>query len=232
MGSLSEMIPMRPHVTAKPILGRAILALASMAMLVGPERASADRGAFTVEGGPTGRLGSMPPSVGAGDSVTGTTGGGTLGVRFALTHRLEVHARGFYDAPGTFVHYPVLLSTGSGEQTGALTQELSRWGAAAGIRLIVAGLVWRIPVGVELGWAHTRLTDRAFVNLGDGTPIGPRLGNQSRDQLLVAPFLGLEWEATDHLSFSVLPRLEFVTGTPSTVGVVVPVMVGWSWYGL
>jgi hypothetical protein len=209
-----------------------LAALAGVALLAGPERAPADRGAFTVEGGPAGRLGSMPPSAGTGDAVTGTTGGGTLGVRFALTHRLELHARGFYDAPATFVHFPVVVSTGSGEQTGALTQDVSRWGVAAGARFIVTGLVWRVPVGVELGWAHTRITDRAFVNPADGTPLGEPLGTQSREQLLIAPFLGLEWEATDHLSFSVLPRLEFVTGTPSTVGVVVPVMVGWSWYGL
>ena len=216
----------------RPSFGRILVALASVAMLAGPDPASADRGAFTVEGGPVGRLGSMPPSAGTGDSVIGTTGGGTLGVRFALTNRLELHARGFYDAPGTFVHFPVLVSTGSGEQSGALTQALSRWGAAAGVRYIVAGLVWRIPVGLEFGWMHTRLTGREFVNPADGTPIGVQLGDQSHDQLLVAPFLGLEWQATDHLSFALLPRLEIVTGTPSTVGVVAPLLIGWSWYGL
>ncbi len=213
--------------TARPF-GRVLVTLVGVAMLAGPDHASADRGAFTLEGGPSGRFGSMPPSTGTGNSVTGTAGGGTLGVRFALANRVELHARGFYDAPATLVPQPVTLRN----DHGALAQDVSRWGAAAGVRYIMSGLVWRIPVGVELGWAHMRMTNRFLANATDGTRLGPDLGDASRDQLLVAPFLGLEWQATDHLSFSVLPRLEFLAGKQSTVGVVIPLMVGWSWYGL
>ena len=46
----------------------------------------------------------------------------------------------------------------------------------------------------------------------------------------VAPFAGVEWQATDHLSFSVLARLEVpVTAVSSTV-LVIPLTVGWSWF--
>jgi hypothetical protein len=59
---------------------------------------------------------------------------------------------------------------------------------------------------------------------------GLTLGNGSTDQLLVAPLLGIEWLATDHLRFSIMPRLEVLLGGKSTFGVVVPITVGWSWY--
>jgi hypothetical protein len=98
----------------------------------------------------------------------------------------------------------------------------------------VAGLVWRIPVGFELGWAHTRATNRDLLDTSD--PRAPvsrlSLADGGSDELLLAPFAGLEWLATDHLRFSIVPRLELLVGATSgsTLGVVVPLTVGWSWY--
>jgi hypothetical protein len=203
-------------------------------MALGPARAFAERGAFTLEGGGAVRLGSVRPSVGAGDAVTGTIGGAVLGVRYGFTNRLELQGGGFWYAPATFAQPRVTVSTPSGDVSGALTQDVSRWGAAVGVRYAVAGLVWRIPVGFELGWAHTRATNRDLLDTSD--PRAPvsrlSLADGSSDALLLAPFAGLEWLATDHLRFSIVPRLEMLVGAASgsTLGVVVPFTVGWSLY--
>jgi hypothetical protein len=205
-----------------------IMALMVM-MALGPARALADRGAITLEGGGALRLQSEAPSVGAGSAVAGTTGGARVTLRYGLTNRLEVQASGFWDAHATFVQEPVAV----GSVSGALTQDVGRWGAAAGVRYVVAGLVWRVPVGLELGWAHTSVTNRDLVDTSDprgASSLGLRLGESSTDQPLLAPFVGLEWLATDHLRFSVVPRLEVLLGRPSTLGVVVPFTAGWSWY--
>ncbi len=215
-------------------LGGAQTLLFGLAMLLAPARALAERGSFTLEGGGAVRLGSVGPSVGAGDAVMGTLGGAELTVRYGFTNRLEMQASGFWDAPAAFAQPRVTVSTPSGDVAGALTQDVSRWGAAVGVRYAVAGLVWRIPVGFELGWAHTRAANRDLLDTSD--PRAPvsrlTLADGSSDALLLAPFAGLEWLATDHLRFSIVPRLEVLVGAASgsTVGVIVPFTVGWSWY--
>ena len=204
----------------------ALHALALTLVLAHPGRARADRGAFTLEGGGALRLGAMRPSIGTGDQVVGTLGGAWLGVRYGFTNRIDVQLRGFWDAPATFVQRPVTVNGTSG----ALTQEVSRWGAAAGVRYVVAGIVWRMPVGFEVGWAHTSVSSRDLVDPATGASLGLVSSEGGRDQLLLAPFAGLEWAATDHLTFSIIPRLELLVGSQSTVGVVVPLAVGWSWF--
>lgn len=198
-----------------------------------PVAAFADRGALTLEGGGAVRFGAVSPSVGAGDSVMGTLGGAWLDLGYGLTNRLELQASGFWNAGATFVHQRVAVGSANGSMSGALTQDVSRWGAAAGVRYAVAGFVWRVPIGFELGWAHTSSTNRDLLDTSDprgASSLGLTLGNGSTDQLLVAPFLGIEWLATDHLRFSIMPRLEVLLGGKSTFGVVVPITVGWSWY--
>jgi hypothetical protein len=198
-----------------------------------PSPAAADRGAVTVEVGGSMRLGAVSPSIGAGDSVTGTLAGPCLAVRYALTDRLELGVSAFWDTRAPFVHEPVAVTTASGTSSGALTQDIARWGAALGLRYALVGLVWRIPLGLDVGWAHLSATKRDLLDVSDPrapTSLGLTLGDGTADHVLLAPSLGLEWLATDHLSFSIMPRLELLLGTGSTVGVVVPLTVGWSWY--
>ena len=201
----------------------AVVALA--AALVAPAAVRGDVGALTVEAGGAVSLGQVAPSVGQGDAVTGTLGGVWTTLRYAVRHRAELQLSGFWYAPATFTQLPVTISGNSG----ALAASVTRWGAAAGLRVIAAGLVWRVPVGLDVGWAHTRSSDRDLLAASGGS-LGMKLGNASADQLLVAPFVGLEWQATDRLTFAVVPRLEILAGGASTLGVVVPLTVGWSWY--
>ncbi len=191
-----------------------------------------DRGALTLEGGPSVRVGPVPPSMGSGEAVGGADVGMRLAVRDGLTDRLELHAQGFWSYPGTLVHRPTTISTPSGSASGALTEQVSRWGAGLGARYTAVGLVWRVPVGIEIGWAHASATNRDLLSLSAAAPtsLGLRLGDGSSNALSLAPFAGLEWLATDRLSFAILPRLELLLGSSATVGVVFPFTVGWSWY--
>ena len=211
---------------------RLICALA-LAMAGSPWSARAEQGALTVELGGALRLGAVSPSVGVGPNVIGTLGGPWLGVRYAFTHRLEVEASAFWEARATYVHESIAVATGSGTISGALTQDVSRWGGAAGLRYALLGMVWRVPIGFDVGWAHVSTTRRDLVDVSNPrapTSFGLHLGDGSSDHLLLAPFVGLEWLASDHLSLSVVPRLELLVGTGSTLGVVVPLTIGWSWY--
>jgi hypothetical protein len=204
-----------------------------LAVAVGPADARADRAALTAELGGALRLGAVSPSIGNGENVTGTLGGPRLGLRYALTNRLEVGISAFWYPQATFVHQAVTLPAASGSTSGALTQDVSRWGAAAGVRYILAGSVWRIPAGLDLGWVHTSATNRDLLDTSDprgASSFGLALGDGRSDQALVAPLVGVEWLATDHLSFSLVPRFEFLVGAHSTFGVVVPLTIGWSWY--
>jgi hypothetical protein len=215
--------------TKKTRVGFVILA----ALAFSPEEARADRAALTLEFGGSLRLGSVSPSIGNGENVTGTLAGPWLGLRYALTNRLELGLSGFWDPSATFVNQAVTLPAGSGSASGALAQDVSRWGAAAGVRYVLAGSVWRIPAGLEVGWVHTSTTNRDLLNTSDprgATSFGLTLGDGRSDQLLLAPLVGVEWLVTDHLSFSLVPRFEFLAGAHSTFGVVVPLTIGWSWY--
>jgi len=211
----------------------AALLLLSLEGLGAPALASADLGAITVEAGGVWRYGEVQPSTGQGDSVSGSLVGAWGTVRYGLTNNFEFEGLGFWEAPATFVHGQVTVPSAAGNVTGALTQDVSRWGGAVGARYIVAGLVWRLPVGLDLGLMHTTATNRDLLNTSNpagATSFGLTLGDGASNQLLVAPFAGIEWLASDHFRISVMPHLEFLVGGGSTVGLVVPLTLGWSWY--
>jgi hypothetical protein len=208
-----------------------LVAIAGIVGALVPHVATADRGALTVEAGGTVALTRLEPSVGTGESVGGTLGGAMLGMRYALGSRVEVHASGFWTAPARFVSRPVALTTAAGAFDGDLRREVSRVGAGVGARYVLAGLVWRVPVGAEIGWVRTSARNQDLVPRPGGesfVPLG--FANESSHRLFIAPFTGVEWQVADHFSVSLLPRLEVPLGGGTTVAVVAPLLVGWSWF--
>ena len=51
------------------------------------------------------------------------------------------------------------------------------------------------------------------------------------DGIVVAPMAGIEWAVTDHLSFAITPRIEFLLGEPKMTAFTVPLTASYSWYG-
>jgi hypothetical protein len=162
--------------------------------------------------------------------VDGTLGGAMLGIRYALRSRFEVHANAFWIAPARFVSRPVVVNTAAGTFDGDLRREVSRLGAGVGARYVLAGLVWRVPVGAEIGWVQTTTRKQDLVPRPGGESFVPlEFANQRADRLFIAPFAGVEWQVADHVSLSLLPRLEVPVGGGSPA-VVAPLLIGWSWF--
>ncbi|HEY3411763.1 MAG TPA: hypothetical protein VGM51_01770 [Armatimonadota bacterium] len=141
-------------------------------------------------------------------------------------------ATGFYEAPATYYHSPVRITTEAGSFEGSLRQTTSRWGALAGGRW-VHGLVWRVHVGAEVGWSHQAFSNLDLVNVADKSnphSFGLGLKDTSRDSLVVAPLVGLEWQAGDHWSVAVTPRAEMLMGADRQVVFIVPVSLGYEWF--
>lgn len=210
---------------------RLLVAISWLVAAFVPRGASADRGALTVEAGGTIAMTRLEPSVGTGESVAGTVGGAMIAARYALGSRLEVHASGFWSAPARFVSRPVAVSSAAGAFDGDLRREVSRIGVGAGARYVLAGLVWRVPVGAEVGWVRTSIRNQDLLPRPGGESFVPvRFPNESSHRLFIAPFTGVEWQVADHLSVSLLPRVEVPLGGAASVAFVAPLLVGWSWF--
>jgi hypothetical protein len=198
--------------------------------LLAPAVAGADRGALTVEAGGAAVLTRLDPSIGSGARVDGTLGSAVLGVRYALQSRLELHATAFWSAPARFVNRPVVVTTAAGRFDGDLRREVSRLGVGVGARYVLTGLVWRFPVGFEVGWVQTATRNQDLVPRPGGDSFVPlQFAGDRADRPYVAPFAGVEWQVSDHVSLSLLPRLEVPVGG-GTAAVVTPLLLGWSWF--
>jgi len=95
--------------------------------------------------------------------------------------------------------------------------------------------VWRWFVGGELGWAQQSFTRLDLVNVSD--PSNPQsyglgLADRSRGAFVLSPLAGVEWQFADHWSVAIAPRVQVMLGGVGQVAVVLPVSVGYSWYGL
>jgi hypothetical protein len=208
-----------------------IAGLAVSTVAVAPARA--DESALTLELGGTVVATRLEPSLGNGDAVTGSLGGAEITVRYALTNRLEVQATGFWNASATFVNTGVHASAGGGSVVGYLRRDVSRIGAAVGARFVAGGSVWRIPLGGAVGVLRTSYDRQDLLDVSDPqNPVsyGLRLDPVQVNRIFVAPFAGIEWVATDHLSVSLVPRLELPLGSSSAPALVLPFTIGWSWY--
>ncbi len=202
-------------------------------VLVGPpSRAAADRGALTLEIGPSVSLLEAPPSQGVGSATLARGGGGTLGLRYALSNALEVGGSGFWEAPAEYFHSGVEFGTGAGQLRGTLAERAQRYGALAGVHF-VRGYVWRVHLGAEIGWSIETFTRRDLLDVSDPGNVhsfGLGLQDQTAQSFVLAPVAGLEWQFADHWSVSLMPRVQFFWGGSSRIGLLVPVTAGFSWY--
>jgi opacity protein-like surface antigen len=214
---------------------RLLLAAMLLASVVLPAPASADRGALTLEAGPALTWWpSMPPAVGSGAGINGSAAGGVVGVRYGLRNNLELTASGFYEAHARYTHPGVTVETDAGAFTGTLSSETSRWGLLAGARY-VTGLALRFYVGAEVGWSQQSYTKLDLINVSDPSnphSFGLGLTDRTRGALVVAPLAGVEWQVTDRWSVSCTPKVQVMLGDVGRVAVVLPLTVGYSWYGL
>ena len=209
-----------------------LLAVAAVAALVLPWPVHADRGAVTLDAGGFVAVNSVPPAVGLGSAVAGSSGGGVLGVRYGLANEVEVSAGGFYEAPATYFHPGTTIVNGDGTFAGTLQSRTSSWGATVGARW-VKGTVWRYFVGGELGFSRRVITRLDLIDVSDATnphSFGLALADVSTTALLVAPLAGVEWAVSDHVSLGIAPRLQLYVGSQSGLRFLVPVMFSYSWY--
>jgi hypothetical protein len=209
-------------------------ALVLVGVLAAPLFARADRGAFSVEGGALLSAARVPPGIGTGDSVFGTLGGGILGVRYAPRNNLEVVASGLWFNEAPFHNDDTTYITANSVYSGQLQSRVSRIGATVGAHY-VTGLVWRLRAGIEAGWSRLAFTSLKLVDFSDPQNpriSGPPLRDRTVDGILIAPVVGLEWMATDRLSFAIMPRIDVLLGEPQMTALSIPITVSWSWYGL
>jgi hypothetical protein len=210
-----------------------LLVLLGLVVAVAPRVAFADRGALTLDAGGFGSFSSLPPGVGGGTKVTGTSLGGLLGLRYAPTQWLELSVGGFYQAPATYFHADTTISNDNGSFTGTLQSRVSSWGMTVGARY-VRGLVWRYFVGLEAGFSRRAASQLDLIDVSD--PAAPRgfglaLADVTTTGLLVAPVAGLEWALSDHITLGVSPRVQVLIADRS-IEFLVPVTVSYGWYRL
>jgi hypothetical protein len=211
---------------------RALASIVVVALAAAPGAVAADRGALTVELGPTLTVLGASPSQGSGSTTLATAGGGALGVRFALSNELELAATGLWEAPADYVHSDVDVGTATGTVRGTFSERVQRYGLLAGVRY-VRGFVWRLHLGLDVGWSRETFTRRDLLDVSDPGNVhsfGLGLQDRTTDALVLAPVVGLEWQFGDHWSVSVTPRAQILIGATNSIGFVVPVSLGYSWY--
>lgn len=155
-----------------------------------------------------------------------------LGGRYALTNALELSATAFLETPVTVGHNGVVLHTASGDFSGTLVHQTMRFGGQAGARLVL-GMVWRLHLGLELGWSQRSYSGLQMLDDRDANNVidyGLTLPGAARGSFVVSPLLGVEWAIGDHWSLAVLPRGQLQFGLATSWAVLVPVQFSWSWY--
>lgn len=155
-----------------------------------------------------------------------------LGVRYALTHNIEFTASAFSSVPATIYANDVTLVTDAGRFPGTLQSQSIRFGGFAGVRGVF-GMVWRFVVGADVGYSHR--INYSLVMYDDSDPseaidYGLTIRDQSIGQLVLSPYLGIEWCAGDHWSLSFLPRAQLLLFNQFTWSVTFPLQFSWSWY--
>jgi hypothetical protein len=99
----------------------------------------------------------------------------------------------------------------------------------------VQGLVWRWFVGAELGYAQQQIKGVDLIDVSDPAnphSFGLAFPVQNEGAFVLSPLAGIEWQFADHWSVAFTPRLQVMLGGVSRVAVVLPVSIGYSWYGL
>ena len=213
---------------------RSLGPIAAIALATAPGLATADRGALTLELAPSlAWWPSMAPITGSGSGVSGTSGGGLVGLRYGLRHDLDLTASGFYEAPVDFANTGTTVGTEAGPLTGTLTARASRWGVLLGARW-VHGLALRWFLGGEVGVSQQTFARVGLVypaDPGTGTMFELKFPDKTRTALVLSPLAGVEWQLPGRWSVAFAPRVQVMVGGGGRVGVVLPVSVGYSWYG-
>jgi hypothetical protein len=200
-----------------------------------PGAARADRGALSLDGGVILSAARVPPAIGTADSTFGTIGGATIGARYAVSNNLECGLAGSWYRQAKFSHDNTTVSpSGTGSFTGQLQSEVGRYGVGVNLQY-VGGLTLRWHLGGEIGWSRVSYSNIDLVNVATDPPSS--FGNvgatsKTMDGIVVAPMAGLEYLVTDHLSFAITPRIEFLLGEPAMTAFTIPITVSYSWYGL
>ena len=204
--------------------------------LVLSANAFADRGALTVDIAGGGSAASVPALMSSTPASPPSTVSfdvsGWLGVRYALKNTVELSMTGFFEPPATVYQNDIRLVADSGTYPGTTRHELIRFGAQAGVRLVL-GMRFRVHVGLEFGWCQQLYSQlRHFDVLGSSGAVdyGLTLSDASLANLVASPLLGVEWAVGDQWSVSLMPRAQMMLGNAISWAVVVPLQFSWSWY--
>jgi hypothetical protein len=199
----------------------------------------ADRGALTGSIGAGPEIASVPApyTLTGSPALTSFQLGAWAEARYAVQNWLEFGLGLLLEAPTTYWHSSVDVVTKSDTYSGTLRS--SMWGLSphVGARLVF-NHVWRPVVEVDAGLSARHWG--GFQAINPDTRQDYLLGDELLDfwsfQFLGAVGVGLEWapwtpRAIDHLSISLVPRLQLrLGGGPASWAVMVPITVGWSWY--
>ncbi|WNZ66229.1 hypothetical protein QEG98_41930 (plasmid) [Myxococcus sp. MxC21-1] len=197
-----------------------------------PVAALADRGALSLEGG-AGVSAPFLPAPYATDAkrLRVTAPSVWLGGRYALSHSLEVVASGFWEPSVTAWHNAANIDSGGSRFPGTLNHSVQRFGAVAGPRL-VHGMVWRVSLGLDVGWSQRRYSGFRHIDVSTASPVAYdlELRDFTANNFLLSPVIGLEWAGGDHWSVSLQPRVQLLLGAEATVVFTAPLTFSWSWY--
>ena len=207
--------------------------LVGLAALVLAAPVHADRGALSLDLG-TGftSLALPPPYAQRGSPAWTMALSVTAGVRFAVTHDLELSLTGFDELPAGLQHSDVVVATvDSGSFSGTLRGNVSRFGLVAGLRF-VTGLTVRWFAGLEVGWSRRSYESLQLLDTArPGSPdYGLGLQDFATDSLVLQPVAGLEWAFADHWSTSLGLCLTALLGPEAAVGVSLSVSISYVWF--
>lgn len=209
-------------------------------LLLAPWVASGDRGALSLEAG----LGANSILVGShhgtpNHSLMAGTPSVRFGLRYALTHQLELSLGGHWDPPMGIEIPGVTIDTNAagypgtqrerGAFTGPVQYGLTRYGLTAGARW-VWGLEWKLVAGFEAGWSRREYSDFRYLDAISRTVNGADLPGYAPDAVILSPLGGFQWESEDRWSISVLPRFEVLIGPAPSFALILPVLFSYDWY--
>jgi hypothetical protein len=86
---------------------------------------------------------------------------------------------------------------------------------------------------LQLCWCHRAYYGVQHINDSDpANPFDYQLGLSSfgRDNLVVSPAVGVEWDFADRWSVTAVPRADVLLGHDSTVAVTAVILFSYSWY--
>ena len=196
-------------------------------MLLAATPAHAERGALSLDlGAGIAGLNLAAPYTNGQANAVGVGFEVMLGLRYAVLNELEFTAAASFEPNVGYVYEGVSVQPPLSEKSlqGTLTTTVHLFSAVGGIRY-VNGLVWKLVVGLEVGWCHRAYSGLQFAGQSDFAI--PDFGT---DNLVVQPLLGVEWAFADHWSASLLPRFTALIGPDSTFAASVLLTLSYSWF--